>query len=42
MATELPKEIIEEIEKNKDCPMNDVNFDPETIDGRGEIKKENK
>lgn len=40
--TTLPKEIIEEIEKNENCPMDNVNFDPETIDGRGEIKEENK
>ena len=42
MATELPKEIIEEIENNKECPMDNVNFDPETIDGRGKIEEENK
>lgn len=37
--TVLPKEELEDLEK-VECPLTDVGFDPETIDGRGNIEKE--
>ena len=35
--TTLTKEEMEEL--NKECPMDDIGFDPENIDGRGEIEE---
>lgn len=37
--TTLTKEEMEQLEK--ECPMVDVGFDPEEIDGRGVIEEDN-
>lgn len=36
--TVLTKEQMEEL--NKECPMDNIGFDPENIDGRGFIEEE--
>ena len=30
----------EQINENLECPMDNIGFDPNTIDGRGEIEEE--